>query len=208
MTVPASQYKADHKTRWGGLLENPHLSRFQRNILDAGRMRHLAALLKDLDFQDLLDLGCGYGAAARFRKGRYCGLDNSSSNIQYAAQRHPACRFLTGDAADLPFQDKSFDLVLLLDTAHHFTDRQFHRTLQEAARVSRSYVLVGDPLVPDRQGALSRFFYSLDRGGCFRTPGQIKTAFAAFPDLKLEQETCFWTFPRLYFRGLFLLKII
>jgi len=200
------EWGADQKSRWGGLLENPFVSRIQRNVLDLGRMREFGALLARLDFQEVLDLGCGYGAAAQFRKGRYCGLDNSWSNIHYAALKQPSCHFLAGNATQLPFQDKTFDLVLLLDTAHHFTDAQLQQTLQEAARVSRSFIIVGDPLIPQQQGVLSRFFYGLDRGGCFRDLSQMRAVFAAFPGLTIEQELSFWTFPKLYFRGLFLLS--
>ncbi len=67
--------------------------------------------------QRVLDLGCGKGAfTSRMRQfitGRIVALDISGTAVQAARSRFPEIEFLEADARkDLPFDDKSFDLVV------------------------------------------------------------------------------------------------
>ena len=50
----------------------------------------------------------------------------------------------------------------------------FLGVLKEAARVAERYVVVSDPVLFEGQNLVSRYFYSLDRGGCFRTADGMK----------------------------------
>ena len=62
----------------------------------------------------LLDIGCGAGLAAAKASALgavVAGLDASSAMIDIARSRLPAADFRVGDLQDLPFQDRSFDLV-------------------------------------------------------------------------------------------------
>ena len=83
-----------------------------------------------------LDLGCGEGRVSRdlvARGHRVTGIDASPTLIEAARQAHPDGEYLLGDAADLPFADASFDLVVaynVLMDVHDLAD-----TMREAARV-------------------------------------------------------------------------
>jgi len=71
----------------------------------------------------VLDLACGTGiatslAAARGAKAQ--GVDFSPAMLKAARQRYPALEFREADAAALPFEDESFDLVLANFGLNHF----------------------------------------------------------------------------------------
>jgi SAM-dependent methyltransferase len=69
-----------------------------------------------------LDLGCGEGrvGAALSRLGHdVIGVDSSSRMVELARERHEAH---VADAADLPFADREFDLVIAFMSAMNFDD--------------------------------------------------------------------------------------
>ena len=64
----------------------------------------------------LLDVACGPGfiaAAAAGRGADVVGLDFASAMVAEARARYPALTFREGDAEALPFEDASFDAVLM-----------------------------------------------------------------------------------------------
>ena len=63
---------------------------------------------------EFLDLGCGMGdmSALLSDKIRYTGVDNLDFSITRARQRYPGKNFLQAAADRLPFEDKSFDIML------------------------------------------------------------------------------------------------
>jgi len=87
----------------------------------------------------LLDIGCGSGIfceMAANRGARVSGLDASEALLEFARQRVPAGDFRTGEMEELPFADRTFDLVT------GFSSFQFAANpvtaLKEASRVSRT----------------------------------------------------------------------
>jgi SAM-dependent methyltransferase len=78
----------------------------------------------------ILDLGCGPGdlvveISHRVRDARIVGIDMSPSMLLWAG-RHATTdgriRFIVGDAAVLPFDDASVDLVVSTLSMHHWTE--------------------------------------------------------------------------------------
>ncbi len=202
-----TQSSADRKMRFGGILENPLVSKVQRAILDGGRVAGLKAGLHSLQYFNVLDVGCGLGECSAICKKNYVGIDNSFPRITYATKRYPAHSFFVGDARDIPFAEKTFDLALLIDTSHHLNDEQLKTVLMQLARVSRRYIVVSDPVVYDGQNALSKFFYKLDRGACFRTVEQSKAVFCSIAGLECKETFSYRTFPGLYVHQAFVLEI-
>lgn len=207
--VVESKYSADRKLRFFGILENPTVSKIQRLILDGGRVAGLRAGLQKIEYQTVLEIGCGLGECSGVsRKGvRYVGIDNSLPRIQYAQGRYSQHTFIVGDALNLPFADRSFDVVMLIDTSHHLTDEQYCEVLDKIKSLSRKYIVVSDPLIYEGQNALSRFFYSLDRGTCFRNEQQSQTIFASVPGIRYQGAFAFRTFPGLYVHKGFILEV-
>ena len=88
---------------------------------------------------ELLDVACGPGlvsAAAAARGAEVIGMDFSSNMVAEARRRYPALTFREGDAAALPFEDETFDAVVIGFGLHHFPYPV--QALAEARRVLRS----------------------------------------------------------------------
>ncbi|HPC94662.1 MAG TPA: methyltransferase domain-containing protein [Sedimentisphaerales bacterium] len=90
-----------------------------------------------------LDIGCGHGwyACEMARQGhQMVGVDRSPAQIRmaqrYAQEQHVECRFLTVDAAKLPFDDGHFDFAYAINVLHHVVDPQMQlQVLEEIVRV-------------------------------------------------------------------------
>ncbi len=86
----------------------------------------------------ILDVACGLGASTRHLLNYYSpadvtGINISDRQLDRARQNAPGCLFLNMDAVQLDFPDASFDDILCVESAFHFTTReQFFR---EAFRV-------------------------------------------------------------------------
>ena len=86
----------------------------------------------------ILDVACGKGATTRHLLRHYSpaaitAINLSERQLETARANAPGCRFVLGDATDLPFADASFDDILCVEAAFHFHTRELF--LQEALRV-------------------------------------------------------------------------
>lgn len=83
-----------------------------------------------------LDLGCGEGRLARELKTRgytVVGIDAAPSSIRLAQAEDPDGDYVVADAAELPFPDASFDLVVAFMSLMDVDDLQ--GAVSESARV-------------------------------------------------------------------------
>ena len=101
------------------------------------------------DARSVLDVGCDRGQLAQLLPSHiaYTGIDmNEEADIQ--------CNLDSGQR--LPLSDKSYDLVLCLETLEHL--EHIHVVLDELFRISSKYILITLP------NPLSRIFHSYLRG--------------------------------------------
>ncbi len=73
----------------------------------------------------VLDVGCGPGNFSRAfaaAGGEVTGLDASRSMLEAAVRAGGGVRYVRADAADLPFEDASFDAVCCFAALHMFGD--------------------------------------------------------------------------------------
>ncbi len=92
----------------------------------------------------VLDVACGPGpiaAAAAVRGATVTGIDFSPNMIAEARRRHPSLHFQEGDAEALPFEDESFDAVVINFGVHHFPFplqalSEGHRVLKPSSRIA------------------------------------------------------------------------
>jgi len=91
----------------------------------------------------ILDLGCGYGAysLALAAEGRQC--IGSDVNLKYLSSASVSGLPVVAVDSVLPFPDRSFDTVMLLEVIEHVP--QLEAILKEAFRVARRNVLVTVP---------------------------------------------------------------
>jgi glycosyltransferase involved in cell wall biosynthesis len=122
----------------------------------AGARRQLAELLRGLG-DSLLDVGCGPGMLwpylEPFRPGfSWAGLDATEAMVAAARELFPSVPAHHGDAGDLPFDDGSFDVVLLRHVLEHLPEWLLHRALGEAMRVAATAVCVDFYVPPTADG--------------------------------------------------------
>jgi SAM-dependent methyltransferase len=101
----------------------------------------------------LLDVGCGNGFFT-FYFNKICdayGIDYSKKMLQM----NPVKKTFLMDAADLKFEDNSFDVVFCHALLHHV--EKIVKVIQEMRRVSKKYVII---LEPNRNNPLM-FLFSL-----------------------------------------------
>lgn len=141
----------------------------------------------------ILDVGCGpghYSLQLAAAGASIVGLDSSSMQLELArvdaSAAGPSPTFVQGDACDLPFEEASFDGVLINMVLHHLdtAETRFSRArlaLAEASRVLREggCLIVGS--VSASQAKYGAWYYSL----CPEISERFKERF--IPESELER---------------------
>jgi len=99
----------------------------------------------------VLEVGCGEGMvlahlAARLPDARFDGLEVDETALVRARTRCPDVALVRGDACELPFGSRTFDLVVCLEVLEHLPEPT--RALRELRRVARGGCLVSVPHEP------------------------------------------------------------
>lgn len=100
--------------------------------------RHLVGLMPRSG--SVLDVGCGDGLlssllAAKVPNTEFCGID-----VLVRDQTHVPVEYF--DGVEIPYEDDSFDAVMLVDVLHHTDDPE--ALLREAKRVAREHIILKD----------------------------------------------------------------
>jgi SAM-dependent methyltransferase len=106
----------------------------QGERVTASMARHLGRV------ESLLDVGCGDGKNTR-RLADLCGA-TKIAGVDVVLRKQTFIDVTAYDGMNVPFPDRSFDAVTLVDVLHHCEDPQ--RTLDEAVRVARRMVVIKD----------------------------------------------------------------
>jgi ubiquinone/menaquinone biosynthesis C-methylase UbiE len=120
----------------------------------------IEAALAPLAGKQLLDIGCGGGVLARSlseRGARVVGLDPNTEALAVARQAVPTGTFYRAGAEAMPFEDRSFDGAIFLNSLHHVPKRAMEGALREAARVTKP----AGPIVVIEPLAAGSFFFVL-----------------------------------------------
>jgi ubiquinone/menaquinone biosynthesis C-methylase UbiE len=92
-----------------------------------------------------LDMGCGTGWALEYvaklagNQGNFHGIDISPGMIEkarYRSRKNGALEFRIANAEQLPFVEKSFDLILCTNSFHHYMNPEV--VLREVLRVLKT----------------------------------------------------------------------
>jgi len=108
-------------------------------------MKNLADTLKHCEAKSILEVGCGDGNILRHlaetqpRAERLVGVDvkDPTSHVPAALLENPKFEWLTAPGHELPFEDDTFDLVVIAHVLHHLEPRRIDATLAEMLRVLR-----------------------------------------------------------------------
>lgn len=110
-------------------------------IIRRAEQRLLAALGGLEGNPSILEIGCGEGANFVTLQGsgkpfRYTGFDCFPAKIGFCRRRHRHGRFVVADARHgFPFNDRSYDRVLVRDVLHHLEESERSHVIREAMRV-------------------------------------------------------------------------
>ena len=111
--------------------------------------RHLSIHVQD---KEVLNIGCGPGREAEYLSRKQgasvIGLDIAPNAVHVALERSKRFGYsesfdgVAGDMENLPFPDKSFDVVFVTTALHHATD--WRLALHEMIRVARQGVVIDE----------------------------------------------------------------
>lgn len=100
-----------------------------------------------------LDAGCGEGFVAAMLRRRMpdldlTGFDVDPAAVRLASMRDPRGSFMTASIFDLPFPDRSFDVVGCFEVLEHLPGDGPDTALRELARVAKKAVVLSVPCEP------------------------------------------------------------
>ena len=108
---------------------------------EADRINTISSLIPN-DVESILDAGCGDGILANQlnRKYKVVALDCANTPLQYVKTNK-----IRGDISNLPFHDKSFDIVISAEVLEHLPHGIYEDAIIEMQRVSKKYIIISVP---------------------------------------------------------------
>lgn len=126
-------FDGDRKTGYGGF---SYQARFWQPVIPTFK-EHFGLGEKS----SVLDVGCAKGFMLHDMKELIPGIEVSGIDVSdYAIENaYPTVRphLKVADCRSLPFKDKSFDVVISINTIHNLEGKDLEKALQEIQRVSR-----------------------------------------------------------------------
>lgn len=105
--------------------------------------------LLDKNCETMLDVGCGEGKPMRFinRNGLFktVGIDIFKPHLRRAELLRVYADVVLAHSAYLPFESKSFDVVLCLEVLEHLEKEKGEKLLYELERVARRQIILSSP---------------------------------------------------------------
>jgi SAM-dependent methyltransferase len=110
----------------------------------AAKAHHIKRIARQLSVPleqaSVLDVGCGAGGLDRLLAphfGRLVGVDVSTGMLEEARRRNPEIEYLGYSGQQLPFEDRTFDVVFAVCVVHHVNQSQWASFVAEMWRVAR-----------------------------------------------------------------------
>jgi ubiquinone/menaquinone biosynthesis C-methylase UbiE len=118
------------------------------NIKDFHRKLFLKEL-KKLEFNSVLEVGCGSGVNLelinkKFPKVSLAGIDINEEAVDNAKELLPEALMSIGDILTLPYEDKTFDVVLADAVLMYILPEEIEQVASEMKRIARKYIIVCD----------------------------------------------------------------
>ncbi len=111
----------------------------------------------------VLDIGCGNGKNMLYRD------DLDMIGLEYSKGLCDICKsrllpVVQGDARSIPFQDNTFDAIIMIAVIHHIIPDEHHKVLSEIQRVLRpgGFCLITNWAVEQPEGAKRQFHKGLN----------------------------------------------
>jgi SAM-dependent methyltransferase len=167
------------------ILGNPKLYDFHQKH-GGGRpiAAQVATALGDVRNSTLLDVGAGTGMVAALvpPETRYVWLDNDRLKLRGFLSKSIDCVAVIGDAARLPFRDRTADVTVMVEVSHHLPNDVLLDCFREIARVTRERFVFVDALRGAR--LRSKLLWQLDLGRFPRTEAELVEALETSFDVR------------------------
>jgi SAM-dependent methyltransferase len=139
----------------------------------ASRLKQLVGPTAGLS---VLDAGAGTGAlgALVHESADYTALEIDPKKIARLRLRQPDARVIEGSVTSIPLGAKTVDVSVIVNVCHHLDDSELESALGELARVTRSRVVLADPVWDGPP--LGRALWRIDRGAYPRTTSDLLDA--------------------------------
>ncbi len=133
--------------KWGKM--NDFLSRITFQLVPFHRANYIWRSL-DKEGQSILDVGCGRGKLMSLINIRQrfvsVGLDIFRPYLEEAMKRSAYSDCVLCDVRKMPFQEKSFDIVLCLNVLEHIDEEEGIRLIADLEKIARRQVVVSAPI--------------------------------------------------------------
>ena len=96
-------------------------------------------------YKSVLDIGCGDGRNFNPVSGIYVGIDYNDRIFSYKPRTTNFLMKYDFSDGNIPFIDKTFDVVLLIDVIEHLEKDKAVLLLKEAERIAREKIIIYTP---------------------------------------------------------------
>jgi len=132
--------------------------------------------LKRMEFESLLEIGCGRGEhltniESAFPKKRLVGIDIDKNKIESAKVCLKNTQLFVKDLLELPFEDKSFDIVLSSAVLFYITPENIRKALSEMIRVGKNQLIFFEFYSPIEMKIARENYYARDYEALLRSFG-------------------------------------
>lgn len=121
----------------------------------------------DRSASSILDLGCGVGSPMKFlnrhKRFHVVGVDGFKPYLDRCLREGTYDMVLHEDVRNLPFQDKTFDVVMALQVLEHLDLQDGKALLLDMERIARKQVIVSTDVNEYVQGAVDGNDYQIHR---------------------------------------------
>jgi pseudaminic acid biosynthesis-associated methylase len=174
---------------WSGDFGNDYVERNIRAYHERGEF--WTSLLRAMRPANVLEVGSNVGGNLQWvaqvvPPPHVVGIDVNRMALQELEERLPGVRGVESSARELPFADRSFDLVFTMGVLIHQPEESLAAVMDEMVRVSNRYVLCGEYFGEETTEIPYRGYrnalFRRDYGGLFATRfrGQLQLAFSGF----------------------------
>jgi len=132
---------------WSGEFGNDYVER-NLNAYDK-RGAFWLPFIEELAPESVLEIGCNVGGnlqwiAQRVRPDRVVGVDVNAKALKLLEERVPGVRAVHAPARDVPFADRSVDLVFTMGVLIHQPEESLVRVMSEMVRVSKRWLFCAE----------------------------------------------------------------
>jgi ubiquinone/menaquinone biosynthesis C-methylase UbiE len=132
-----------------------NLDTISRNRITDLNKPSLEFILKNIDpsAETLIDVGCGNGFLLKQVKLHHPNLQLTGFDIKNTDDNAATYKYVKGNIEQMPFADKSFDVVTCSHTVEHLV--QLEQCMKELVRIARKQIFIVTP-------KQKYFYYTLD----------------------------------------------